>query len=31
VLPEFRRGDGALLERRVYSDQRWTPGVPAGR
>ncbi|HZB20274.1 MAG TPA: methyltransferase domain-containing protein [Blastococcus sp.] len=25
VRPEFRTGDGALLERRVYSDGRWTP------
>lgn len=25
VLPEYRSGDGALLERRVYSDSRWTP------
>jgi SAM-dependent methyltransferase len=25
VRPEFRTGDGALLERRVYSDSRWTP------
>ena len=27
VLPEYRTGDGSLLERRVYSDSRWTPGV----
>ena len=27
VLPEYRTGDGAVLERRVYSDSRWTPGV----
>src|SRR4051794_13391415 len=25
VRPEYRHGDGALLERRVYSDIRWTP------
>jgi hypothetical protein len=25
VRPEFRLGDGALLERRVYADERWTP------
>jgi SAM-dependent methyltransferase len=25
VRPEYRRGDGALLERRIYSDDRWTP------
>jgi hypothetical protein len=27
VLPEYRRGDDALLERRVYSDSRWTPDL----
>jgi SAM-dependent methyltransferase len=31
VRPEFRHGDGALLERRVYSDSRWTPGVEVGQ
>jgi len=31
VLPEYRTGDGAVLERRVYSDSRWTPGVEARR
>jgi SAM-dependent methyltransferase len=24
VRPEYRLGDGALLERRIYSDSRWT-------
>jgi SAM-dependent methyltransferase len=27
VRPEYRLGDGALLERRIYSDSRWTPGA----
>jgi hypothetical protein len=25
MRPEYRVGDGALLERRIYSDNRWTP------
>ncbi|WP_346618796.1 methyltransferase domain-containing protein [Blastococcus montanus] len=29
VRPEFRLGNGALLERRIYSDSRWTPAAPA--
>ena len=31
VRPEYRRGDDALLERRIYSDSRWTPGVDVGQ
>ncbi|MGY1730945.1 class I SAM-dependent methyltransferase [Geodermatophilus sp. SYSU D01045] len=31
VRPEYRRGDGAVLERRVYTDPRWTPGPGAGQ
>jgi hypothetical protein len=31
VLPEYRIGDGALLERRVYHDSRWTPDVNVGQ
>lgn len=31
VRPEYRTGDGALLERRVYTDERWTPEVEVGQ
>lgn len=31
VLPEHRTGDGAVLERRVYSDSRWTPDAEAAQ
>jgi hypothetical protein len=31
VRPEYRRGEGALLERRIYHDSRWTPGVDAAQ
>jgi SAM-dependent methyltransferase len=31
VRPEYRIGDGAPLERRIYSDSRWTPGVEVGQ
>ena len=31
VRPEYRLGDGALLERRVYSDSRWTPAADAAQ
>ncbi len=30
LRPEFRTGDGALLERRIYTDSRWTPAVGTG-
>ena len=30
VRPEFRLGEDAALERRIYSDPRWTPADPAG-
>ena len=31
VLPEYRLGDGAVLERRIYSDPRWTPAAEVGQ
>lgn len=31
VHPEYRLGDGALLERRIYHDSRWTPDVTVGQ
>ena len=31
VRPEYRLGDGALLEQRIYEDSRWTPDVPVGQ
>jgi SAM-dependent methyltransferase len=31
VRPEYRTGDGAVLERRIYSDSRWTPGTEAAQ
>jgi SAM-dependent methyltransferase len=31
VRPEYRLGNGALLERRIYHDRRWTPEVDVGQ
>jgi SAM-dependent methyltransferase len=31
VRPEYRLGDDAVLERRIYSDSRWTPAAGIGQ
>lgn len=31
VRPEYRLGDDAVLERRIYSDPRWTPAAEVGQ